>query len=349
MRELRRAAHTVYSLHYHFVFTTKYRKPVLGGEVGHSLRDLIREICRSEDIEREWGVVVSRRGGGKSQRSLTLVRAAIEILKEIQPASIRAVCYRLFTQGVIANMSKGETNRVSTQLTWAREVGAIPWSWIVDETREAERVSAWEHPAAYIETVQRAYRRDRWADQPERVEVWSEKGTVRGTLSSVLRAFGVTFRVMHGYGSATALYAAARETSGTEKLLTILYVGDWDPSGLHMSEVDLTRRLLRYGGNVHAIRLALTEADTRSGLPFFEVATKRRDPRFRWYVDRYGSRCWELDALSPVILRERVTQAITDRLDDEAWSRAAIAETAERESLTAILNAWPGISGRASK
>jgi putative transposase len=51
MRELRRAAQTVYSLHYHFVFTTKYRQPVLGGEVGHSLRDLIREICRSEDIE----------------------------------------------------------------------------------------------------------------------------------------------------------------------------------------------------------------------------------------------------------------------------------------------------------
>src|SRR5712692_6508139 len=51
MRELRRAAHTVYSLHYHFVFTTKYRKPVLVGEIGHSVRDLIPEICRSEDIE----------------------------------------------------------------------------------------------------------------------------------------------------------------------------------------------------------------------------------------------------------------------------------------------------------
>ena len=47
MRELRRAAHTVYSLHYHFVFTTKYRKPALVGEIGHTLRDLIREICRS--------------------------------------------------------------------------------------------------------------------------------------------------------------------------------------------------------------------------------------------------------------------------------------------------------------
>ena len=51
MRELRRAAHTVYSLRYHFVFTTKYRKPVLGGEIGRTLRDLIREICRSGDIE----------------------------------------------------------------------------------------------------------------------------------------------------------------------------------------------------------------------------------------------------------------------------------------------------------
>ena len=51
MRELRRAAHTVYCLHYHFVFTTKYRKPALVGEIGHTVRDLIREICRSQDIE----------------------------------------------------------------------------------------------------------------------------------------------------------------------------------------------------------------------------------------------------------------------------------------------------------
>ena len=30
VREYRRAAHTVYALHYHFVFITKYRKPVSG-------------------------------------------------------------------------------------------------------------------------------------------------------------------------------------------------------------------------------------------------------------------------------------------------------------------------------
>ena len=41
----------MYALHYHFVFITKYRKPVLRGEIGTEVRDLIREICRSQDIE----------------------------------------------------------------------------------------------------------------------------------------------------------------------------------------------------------------------------------------------------------------------------------------------------------
>jgi len=51
MRTYRRAAHTVYELHYHFVFTPKSRKPVLRGEIAKEVRDLIRQICRSNDIE----------------------------------------------------------------------------------------------------------------------------------------------------------------------------------------------------------------------------------------------------------------------------------------------------------
>lgn len=289
-------------------------------------------------------------GRGKSRRSLDLIDAATTILEEIQPASVRAVCYRLFTLGLIDSMAKGETNKVSTQLTWARENGAIPWAWIVDETREAERISAWENPAAYVEAVKRSYRRDRWADQPDWIEVWSEKGTIRGTLAPVLENYGITFRVMHGYGSATAIHQAAQESCKSAKQLTILYVGDWDPSGLHMSAVDLPHRLHEYGGDVHLLRLALTKMDTRSGgLPSFHADTKKRDPRYRWYVDQYGPRCWELDALSPVTLRDRVEQAIVDRLDLEAWDRAEVVEQAERDSLASILNAWPGISAQASK
>ena len=41
----------MYALRYHFVFITKYRKPVLRGKVGTEVRDLIREICRTHDVE----------------------------------------------------------------------------------------------------------------------------------------------------------------------------------------------------------------------------------------------------------------------------------------------------------
>ena len=53
-----------------------------------------------------------RRGRGKSQKSLDLIEAAHRILAEIAPASVRAVCYRLFNEKLIASMAKGETNRV---------------------------------------------------------------------------------------------------------------------------------------------------------------------------------------------------------------------------------------------
>ena len=51
MRSYRRAAHAVYECHYHFVFITKYRKPVLKGEIALAMRDFTRQVCHALDIE----------------------------------------------------------------------------------------------------------------------------------------------------------------------------------------------------------------------------------------------------------------------------------------------------------
>ena len=293
---------------------------------------------------------ISPRGRGKSQKSIRLINAAIRILEEIQPASIRAVCYRLFIDGLIPSMEKTNTNKVSTQLVWAREQGLLPWTWIVDETREAERVNTWDNPQQLIDAAVRQYRKNYWSTQPEWVEVWSEKGTIRGTLKPVLDEYGVTFRVMHGYGSATSLHDIAEESMVGEKLLTVLYVGDWDPSGMHMSEVDLPRRIELYRGIADINRVALNESDVKTrGLPSFKVGSKAKDPRYQWYVERYGHRCWELDALSPVVLRERVGEQIQRLLDVEAWNHAIDIEAAECESMASILSKWPGISMPATR
>jgi hypothetical protein len=281
---------------------------------------------------------------------LTLVERTREILAEIHPATVRAVCYRLFTAGLIASMAKTHTNRVSSQLTWAREQGIIPWRWVVDETREAERAQTWRDPEAFIEAARRSYRRDRWAYQAVTVELWSEKGTVRGMLAPVLEDYGVTFRVSHGYASATMVKEAADESASDDREFIVLYVGDWDPSGLHMSEEDLPARLEEYGGSVELTRIALTAHDiTNGGLPSFDVETKTGDTRFRWYVERYGRRCWELDALNPNILRRRVADAIASYIDMAVWTRCALGEQAEQQSLRQVLGQWATICGQATK
>lgn len=290
-------------------------------------------------------------GRGKAQKTLRLIDAAIRIALEIHPASVRAICYRLFVMKLIADMSKKSTDAVSGHLVWARENGRLPWQWIVDETREAERISSWDCPEDLIDSAVRQYRRDYWQMQPRRVEIWSEKGTIRGTLAPLLKEYGVTLRVMHGYGSATALRSIAEETANSDKPLIALYCGDWDPSGMAMSELDLPERLERYGGDAQIERLALDESDVAPGtaLPHFEASDKAKDSRYRWFTQRYGTRCWEIDALPPPILRSRVQARIESLLDLDAWDHARRIESAETESMRGILSTWKSISGQAAK
>src|SRR5258707_263913 len=79
--------------------------------------------------------------------------------------AVRAVCYRLFVAGIIESMERRNTSRVSVQLRWAREQGILPWPWIVDETREAECIPAWDDPESFAKSVSRQYRRDNWGQQ----------------------------------------------------------------------------------------------------------------------------------------------------------------------------------------
>ena len=51
MSRYHKGPHTAYELHHHFVFITKYRKPILRGEVALRARELIREICASHDVQ----------------------------------------------------------------------------------------------------------------------------------------------------------------------------------------------------------------------------------------------------------------------------------------------------------
>jgi len=159
-------------------------------------------------------------------------------------------------------------------------------------------------------------------------------------LDPVLDTYGVGFRVMDGFSGATTIYEVAQDDDG--RPLIVLYVGDYDPSGLYMSEHDLPDRLAKYGGDhVTLRRVALSREQVRD-LPSFPASDKRKDSRYPWFVRNFGNHCWELDALDPNALRALVEAAIKNEIEPTAWNRCAVVEKAERESLRHVLDSWKG-------
>ena len=275
---------------------------------------------------------------GKSKRSLDLTEAMYAKAEAAQPITGRGIGYKLFTASLIPSMARPEMQRVYRLLKDAREGGIIPWEWVVDETRGLEIAASWANPEQFAEEMTASYRRSFWDQQPKRCQVWSEKGTVRGLLKPVLDRYGVGFNPVHGFTSATDAYNISQDDDGRE--LVVIYVGDYDPSGLCMSEVDLPKRFEQYGGDhITLKRIALTGEQVLD-LPSFPASDKRKDPRFKWFTGRYGNQCWELDALDPNALRDCVEKHIKELIEPEAWERCERVNAAEKKNLEEFLVKW---------
>lgn len=133
-----------------------------------------------------------------------------------------------------------------------------------------------------------------------------------------------------------------------------------------MSEVDLPQRLARYSSAdpsdkattpelsremlsdlfLEIRRIALTQGDTVAlgRATRFPASDKKDDTRYDWFVRNCGDGCWELDALSPEILRCRLEDAICAELDWEVWERYVRVEQAEQQAITETCQAWASIS-----
>jgi hypothetical protein len=292
-----------------------------------------RSVSIIEQIETS-----SKKGRGMAKASLDLIEAMFDIAETTQPITGRGVGYKLFARGLIPSMKKKEMQRVYRLLKQAREQDTIPWDWIVDENRYLEKVPTWADSDQYMRSLQRSYRREFWDQQPVRCEIVSEKGTVRGVLAPVLDKYGVGFRVMHGFTSATTAYDLSQDDDGRN--LILLYVGDFDPSGMFMSEKDLPARFEKYDGDhIELKRIALVSEQTRELLSF-PATDKIKDPRYKWFVPHYGDRCWELDAMDPNDLRNCVEAAIKELIEPVAWARCETVNTAEQASISDFFGKW---------
>ena len=57
MQDYKRGSHTIWDCKYHLVWVTKYRYPILVGDVGQRARELLREIPRSNEMTIHAGAI----------------------------------------------------------------------------------------------------------------------------------------------------------------------------------------------------------------------------------------------------------------------------------------------------
>jgi hypothetical protein len=262
-----------------------------------------------------------------------LIEIAHEVLAENHPMTVRQVYYQLVSRQVIEN-NRSQYQAVSHALVDARKSGDIHWNWIEDRLRQPRTVSMWTDLAAFAETARQAYRRDLWPSQPHYIEYWLEKDALSGIFEDVLRPYGVTLNVGRGYDGWASVHNAAERFGNGDKT-TVLYFGDFDPSGDDMVR-SLRERLEFFQSCPEIIKCALTDNDVdRYNLP--SDVTKKTDSRSTAFVAKYGDRCVELDALPVGILRERILNEIEQRMDLRALQAVRQKEAREREQIVRLL------------
>ena len=75
----------------------------------------------------------------------------------------------------------------------------------------------------------------------------------------------------------------------TAATLIVLYVGDFDPSGMFMSEEDLPARFAKYDGDhITLRRIALTRRTSATACRRSRQPIRSKDPRYKWFVANHG-------------------------------------------------------------
>jgi hypothetical protein len=143
------------------------------------------------DLAREHFPAGSNGKRGKATSTLNALAHMYEIAEQTWPITGRGVGYRLLNRGVITTMA--DMGNVYGQLVEAREAGLIPWDWIVDETRDLEIGVCYASKKAAYESLLYNYAHPLWLGQPYDCEIWSEKGTVRGLIKSILDEYRLGF------------------------------------------------------------------------------------------------------------------------------------------------------------
>jgi len=281
------------------------------------------------------------KGGGMQKQSLKLLEQVKEIIESYNFAlTLRQIYYQLVSKQIIPNQQKYYM-QLSRLCVIGRDKGILPEDAFADRLRQVDKPSSYLDLADFMNAVRQSYRKDKWAEQNNYLEIWTEKDALRSVLSEITYPYDVNLMVVRGQVSRTAIYESYErfaEKIDEGKDCYLYYAGDFDPSGLSIynSLVERIRNFGEAGKYVNFKRIALTpEQIEKYKLP--SDPGKQADPNYKRFVLEYGERVVELDSLPPDALRELVRGCIEEHIAYELLVQVKETEFEEQLRLQEFL------------
>lgn len=259
-----------------------------------------------------------------------------------QPATIRHYYYKLLSSGALKPISGYENSKdraykwVSRLLTEARDDGTFPWYAVVDTGRRSKTYYWHDNLAEYVASEARSgFRLDLWRGQGERVEIIVEKDGLVNMVGRYVERWRIPVRALDGFNSTTRNKELANRY-GTGRNYTLLTIGDYDPSGL-LIPATLKARLKQYGCYPDIRRIALVKADTERLPAHASIEVDSANPHAKACKWEPGQPGYEIEALTPTQLEQRVLESISPYLDNAAYRAAIELEQAVKSQVATLL------------
>ena len=309
---------------------------------------------------------------GVNRKTMAAIRHADRIIKDYESQGFSLTVRQLYYQFVAHDLFPDDrrwrwtgsrwikkddgTKNATPNYKWlgkilsnARLDGFIDWLAIEDRTRNLRDNQHWTDPHEIVQACAQQFMLDLWEGQESYCEVWIEKDALIGVIEPTCRKLDVPFFSCRGYVSQSAMWRAGQRLQIQEtptplhgKQRTIIFhLGDHDPSGIDMTR-DIYERLGMFGSDVEVIRLGLSMDQVKEHDPPPNPA-KETDARFAEYAARFGTDCWELDALEPSVIASLIRGAIEEKVDEDMMDQQRDLQAGHREQIKQVAQNWDDI------
>lgn len=269
----------------------------------------------------------------------------IDILQQDNPQSVRHMFYRMTDPRLRYHVQKTDSGtnngygKVQRRLVALRREGRIPYSWITDMSRSGYFVDTFASAADFIRRQAGLYRADLWADCDYHIEVWVESRSIASILLDLCQEMAVSLYPCSGFTSISFVHAASEYLNyviDCGKQPVVLYFGDYDPSGVLISDALRAEYKRHVKGEIIFDRLGVNEEQILQ----YDLPTKprkKKDNRAQQVKETV-----EAEAMPAGIVRELTRQRIEAYLPEHALDVVRTAEESEREFLLNLANqlAW---------